>query len=385
MTYGVLPTGFKRKDFDTIFNELVNVFKNILGNELKITGDSRAGNIIGALSDRENKIWQQLEAVFLSGFTQFAEGEALDYAAFRIGIARYLAQYSNVTLTLTNSSLSPLTIPSGSLFKQSGINVIWEIISDVTIPADDTINVDARSKEKGAFTAEPDSIDTLVTIISGLSAVTNDNDAVVGRVKETDTELRKRCIESLVISLGGIGEAIKNRLENEVSGVTHVSWTENRTDDTDINGLVPHSFRFVVVGGDDTAVAQKISEAKPLGIPTNGATSITITDVNGNTEVIKYDRATAVNIYLEVNKTTNSKYPSNGDLLIKNLLVEYGKKLIEDDNVINHYLVGALNSIPGIDSLDILQGTSTNPTLKTTISISSNERANIQASNIVVN
>lgn len=385
MAYGVLLTGFKRQTFDIIFAEIVEIFKAILGNELKVTGDSRAGNIIGSLADREDKIWQQLEAVFLSGFTQFAEGEALDYAAFRIGLARYLAQYSTVTLKLTNSSLNPLTVPSGSLFKQSGINVFWETVSDVIIPSGGNITVNARSKEKGAFTAEPNSIDTIVSVISGLDTVTNENEAIIGRVKESDTELRRRCIESLVISLGGIGEAIKNRLENEVTGVTHCSWTENRTDNIDINGLVPHSFRFVVIGGDDIEVAKKISEAKPVGIPTNGSISINITDINGNTETIKFDRATAVNIYLEVNKTTNSKYPSNGDDLIKNLLVEYGKTLIEDDNVINHYLIGALNSIPGIEDLEILQSITTNPTLTTTISISSNERANIQASNIVVN
>jgi hypothetical protein len=202
---------------------------------------------------------------------------------------------------------------------------------------------------------------------------------------ETDSELRIRAAEKLVISRGGVVAAIANRLKNEVDGVTYAEGTENKTDTTDVNGLKPHSYKFVVIGGTDADIADKIMECGGAGIDTNGTQSLTRYDSFNNPVVIKWDRATNVDIYLIVNITHTTAYPSNGDTLVKSYLVTYGDTLVNDDDVINHYLVGALNAIPGITALEILQAKTAVPTTTALIAIAANERAYIKTENITVN
>lgn len=387
MTYGLTENGFIKKDFVTCFDEIVTEFKAKYGNELKVSGDSVAGNLIGIKAEREAIFWEQLESVYLSRYIQTASGEALDNAAALVGVSRIPARYSTIeTAILTNSSLTDITIPSSSLVKQSSTGVLWETVTNVVIPASSTATVSLRSNLTGSFTATIGSIDTIVTLINGWSEVTNDTIAIVGRDRETDTELRIRTYNELVTSKGGIGEAIANRLRNEVNGVTYVSWSENRTDTTDINGLLPHSFKFVVVGGSDNDIAEMIKQSKPAGILTNGSESVSVTDDYGNIEDIKFDRAYEQDIYLIVNITKDSSFPVSGASdLVKKLLVDYGKTLVNGQDLYNFYLIGALTPIQGIIGLQILQGTSPTPTTTNTIVISPSDRANILTSNIVVN
>lgn len=384
-TYGLTTTGFYKKDFVTCFNEIVAEYKAKFGNEIKTTGDSVFGNLIGIRAEREAIFWEQVEAVYLSRWIQSASGDALDNACALIAVSRILARYSFVTAILTNNTNSPVTVPVSSLVKQSSTNVLWQTLTEVIIPANDTVEVSLRSVETGPYTAEVGSIDTIVSLVNGWSEVDNEESAVTGRDRETDTELRIRAAFEIVSSKGGVLDAIKNRIRNEVTGVTFVAGKENRTDDT-VDGLLPHSYLFVVVGGDDEEVGQMIFSSKPAGIQTNGSIEIEVTDDFGNTQIIKYDRAYDTNIYLVVNITKdNAKFPSNGSDLVKKYLVDYGKNLINGETVINHYLVGSLNLIPGINALTIYQGTSPSPVSSSSTTILASNRANIISSNIVVN
>ena len=386
MTFGLTTEGFNRKDFVNCYDDLVAKFKAKYGNEIKTTGDSVIGNLIGIYAEREAICWEQLEAVYLSRWIQSAEGESLDNACALIAVSRIPARYSTIeTATLTNNTASPVTVPAFSFVKQSSTNVMWETLTSVVIPANSTITVSLRSVEKGQYTATIGSIDTIVSLINGWSDATNDTIAVTGRDRETDTELRIRSAFEIVSSKGGVGEAIANRIRSEVTGVTYVAWQENRTKKT-LNGLLPHSFLFVVVGGNDNDIAEMIYKSKPAGIETNGSESINITDDFGNNQAVKFDRAYDQDIYLIVNITKNvSKFPVNGVDLVKKYLVDYGKTLGNGETLINHYLVGALNTIMGIVELEILQGTTPSPVSSANISISASDRANILISNIVVN
>lgn len=385
MVYGLTLTGFNKKDFVTCFADIEINLKARFGNELKTTGDSVAGNIMGCFAETVAIHWEQEQAVYLSRWIQSAENESLDNAVALIAISRIPARYSTVpTATLTNNSNSPLTIPANSLVKQSSTGIQWQTVNQVIIPANDSLTVALRSVETGNFTAEIGSIDTIISLINGWSSVTNNSVALVGRIRETDTELRIRAANEIVTSKGGIGSAIANRLKTEIAGVTFIAWEENRSHEH-VNGLLPHSLHFVVVGGDDTEIANLIAEAKPVGIATNGQISINVLDDFGNNKVIKYDRAYQQNIYLIVNITKNNDFPSNGLELVKKCLLDYVKTLKNGEKVRNHYLSGALNPVPGIDDLVIFQDISPNPVSSGNITITNDKVANLISSNIVVN
>jgi uncharacterized phage protein gp47/JayE len=385
LTYGLLPTGFVRITFPDIFSERYATYNSRFGPNLKSTGDSVAGNIIAIESEREAIIWEQLEAVYLAGCIQYANDEALDNVVARVLVSRILARNSTVNLELASNSDSPVTILAGSLVKQSATGTQWETIETVIIPPNDVVACKAKSVEKGPFTADEDTINTIISLQSGWVSVTNTDEAVPGRIRETDAELRKRALNKHITSSGGIGAAIANRLLTEVTGVTYVAWEENRTAAI-VDGMAPHSFRFTISGGDDDEIARKIMDTGGIGIQTNGDdVSVSVSHDYGPNITIKFNRTNDQDIYLIVNKTTNGDYPATGDDLIVSLLVEYGANFENGDPVINHYLVGALNGIPGLTFLEILQGTSDPPSTTITITVSGTQRANITADNIVVN
>lgn len=250
---------------------------------------------------------------------------------------------------------------------------------------DGFVTAEVRSSIKGLYTAVAQSIDAIVTPISGWEFVGNIAVSTDGRNTETEAELRERRATAIVISRGGILEAIKNRIANEVDGVTYVAARENRTNAVDGNGLPAHSLEITVVGGADADIAQLIWDSKPAGIQTYGTESETITDDYGESQTIYFSRVTEVPIYLIANLTTNGDYPADGDTQVQAALVAYGATLENGDDVLNYKLIQAIADIDGITDIEILQGTSDPPTLSSNTTISATQLATIDTADITVN
>jgi uncharacterized phage protein gp47/JayE len=342
--------------------------------------------ILANESNAQAGLWEAIEAVYYSQFPDTAEGINLDYAVSFNGIQRIKPRYSTATLTLTNDTASPATIPAGTLFRQSSTLKEWVTTSAVVIPASGTITAGASCTEYGAFTAPIGTIDTIVNPISGLDEVTNLAAATVGRLVETDSELRNRRVGNFFQSSGGVTASIANKVLSECDGVDFTTWRENRTDSTDVNGLPPHSYEIIVDGGTSLDIAETILKYGGGGIQTYGAVSNSVTDSEGNVYTIKHSTVTPVPIYLIVNIVTNGDYAVDGDDQVKEALITYFATLARGEDVLNWKLSGALISVDGIDSItSILQGIAPAPGTSANITISATQRANLSISNITVN
>lgn len=250
------------------------------------------------------------------------------------------------------------------------------------IPA---IEASAQSLLAGNYTASVDSINEVVTAISGLDRVRNKEAASAGNEEETDTDLRRRSKADTVISDGGTAESVRQKLL-AISHVSYADATENDTANT-VGGLKPHSYHFTVVfSGDAQDIVDAIGLYKGGGNGTNGSQSGTYTDATGNTHTIYYDIATEINPYVIVNLTTDSNYPSDGDASIKAALVALDYSAGED--VLNHQLQGAINELglAGItDNIQVLQGTTASPATSNKITIAATEVAVFITDRITVN
>lgn len=383
MTFGIIPAGFNRKEAETIKTELETYIKSSLGDDLDLSIDTPQGALIGLMTEKLSELWELAEVLYYSPFPDYATDNNLDDAVSKVAISRILESKSICkNVTLTNTTGSPALIPIGSLARQSTTLNEWETMQEVTIPANGSVNVDFICTKAGAITAGIGSINTIVNTITGWSSVNNSQVAIVGKNRETDSELRRRRAISLIRSKGGIVAAIANRVFEEVEGVTYVSWRENRTDIT-VDGMPKHTYEIIVEGGLDQDIAEKINEASPAGIESFGTESVNVTDSQDNTFTIKFSRISQVDIYLIINLTTDSNYPVDGDDLIKNALVN--EILERGQDVLNWTLDGSFRYITGINSVQILQGTSPAPTTSNNISISKYQRAVILESNITVN
>lgn len=117
-------------------------------------------------------------------------------------------------------------------------------------------------------------------------------------------------------------------------------------------GRLAKSFEAVVEGGSDADVANKIWLTKPAGIQTFGNTSFTITDSQGEQQVINFSRPTPIYIWGTVALTLYSEetFPPNGQDLVADAINTYGNNLGIGVDVLLQRVLAQIFNVPGIAS-----------------------------------
>lgn len=244
--------------------------------------------------------------------------------------------------------------------------------------------VDCTAVTAGATQAPARTLTVIESPVSGLNSVLNLEDATVGRNLETDADLRARRLASLQIAGAGTVEAIQSGLAN-LDGVTAALVFENDTLIPDADGRPSKSFEAVVAGGIVSSIAEQIWKSKPAGISTFGSRSDNITDSQGNTQTINWSRPTNVNIYLEVDLTTDANFPDTGLADAETALLAVGNAFgIGSDVVVYPTLISALNNIPGILDVAIRIGTTISPLNDDNVNIDADEIAVFDSSRTTV-
>jgi uncharacterized phage protein gp47/JayE len=219
--------------------------------------------------------------------------------------------------------------------------------------------------EVGVINQDANTITEIVTPVLGWDSVTNPLDASPGRLVETDEELRLRFRNTKLERSSNILDSLYSALFN-VDGVQELAIYENDTDTTDSNGVLPHSFLPVVLGGSSQIIAETIWQNKPMGIASQGNTEVPITDSQGFLHNIGFERPTPVTIYIDMVLSLNPEapvqFPSDGADQIRAAIQTYASENFGvGKDVIYSRMFTPINTIPGhqIDSLSI--GTTPSP------------------------
>lgn len=248
----------------------------------------------------------------------------------------------------------------------------------------DQASVGCIATQTGPIAVNINTLTVIVTPISGLTNVLNTDPALLGRHTETDAAYRLRRAQELQITGGSTFNALIAKLLN-VAGVTAVILFENTTDETDVNGLPPHSFEAFVQGGNDLDIAQAIFNTKPAGIQSFGAKEISALDSQGNFHAIQFSRPTQTPVYIRAVIGSLGNYPTNGDQLIAAALKNYGDTLdIGQTLVVSPTLISQLAPIPGINTLSLFVGVTPHPTQSNNITFAPNEVGIFDLSRITV-
>jgi len=277
----------------------------------------------------------------------------------------------------------PLLVVSDNTLEESTNPVTTSVVvNDEGFPNRAIQQVEAE--EVGPTAAPSGSLTVIENPVSGLDSVTNALDAELGRNIETDTELKIRREQSLQRAGAAVLGAIASQVADLESVLAVVAF-ENITFLTDGDGRPPKSFEIVVDGGDDQAIADKIWDTKPAGIESHGTTTITVTDSQGFLHNVKFSRPIDINIYLEIDLTTNADFPDDGLTQVENALLAHGNALtIGEDVIVYPKLLCALNTINGIIDVAIRIGTTASPTTDDNIPIAANEKSKWDSSRITV-
>lgn len=236
----------------------------------------------------------------------------------------------------------------------------------------------------GPVAALPSTITNIRTPVLGWNSVTNLTAATPGRWTETDEELRMRFRNSKYQRAGNILEALYTALTS-IPEVREVKIYENDTDVYDEDGIPPHSFMPVVLGGDGQVIAQTIWENKPLGIRSYGNTVVTIIDSQFFPHDIGLERPAPVPVYITMTLTTTEEFPSDGIQRIRESLVDYFSNFRIGDDVTYSRLYTPINKVPGHQVDEMFIGITPNPTLTSNIIVPFNQIASIAPANIIVN
>jgi uncharacterized phage protein gp47/JayE len=292
---------------------------------LDTSPDQPMGQVVGSFSAELAQAWAAIATVYNAINPNGAEGNLLANLASLTGTLPQTATYSQVTCSCTVSGA--VTIPANSIVAVTGQPANqWVLTTAIVAGSSGSYNGTFRSSQSGPFVANPGTITTIVTPVSGWTAVTNAAAAVTGLAADTDATLRLKQANELAGLGGGDTAAIRASLL-KVSGVLQAFVYENTSLYTDANGVPGKSFHAVIWDGagdsaSNTAIAQAIWNEKPSGIYSYGSLYGTATDSFGNSQVVYFDRVTQVPIYVVL--TTNPGTISAANIsAIKAALVAY--------------------------------------------------------------
>lgn len=360
--------GFQRMTYDDFVAEMQQQAQELFGSDIDLSDGSPMGQWINLLAYSRAEEDELSEAVYLSAYYDAAEGISLDYVAKNIGLTRIQAVNANGQVTLT---VDPgTTIPSGLIIATVD-GVEFTTNQDYTDTGNTgVITATVTATIPGASgNAKANTITQVITPIVGLTSVTNVADLTNGSDAETDSEFRSRYESEIAKLASSTADGIKSNI-SAVDGVRAAIVIENDTNTNDSSGRPPNSFEAVVLGGDDTDIANAILNSKPAGIRAFGGVSVSVNDSSGNPQSIGFSHATEVPIYIKVTLTKNSSFPADGNQQIATAIVGYIGGLDYDgteysgltmgDSVISFKVKKAIGSVAcsdGIDDVSITMST----------------------------
>lgn len=390
-SYGVTDEGFVDKPLEDILTELETEQKANIDPGFDVSAQSPAGQINGIFASKLRELWEVAQAAYNSVDPDSAIGQALTRLSLISGTVKEAATKSTVTATVNLNA--GVTLAAGAVASVSGNPTARFVTTEAVTngggaPADVSVAMEAQTA--GAVVANTGTLTVIETPQSGWNSVTNAADATIGEAAETDTELRSR--RETEVRAGGSTKlsAIESAVA-AVTGVTKVRGFENVDNITDADGVPPHSFQIVALGGDADEIAQAIWDTGAGGIEAHGSSSGNAIDANGATQVVAFDRPTERTIYMDVFLTVNTDpllgavYPGDGDDQVKAALAALVQTFDIGDDLILSALYPSILAIDGVlDVTSIEADFSASPSATSNLTIGSRELADLDTANITV-
>lgn len=354
---GLDATGFTPKTFDEIKTDLENALRSSISPDLNLGPTTQLGALVAIVANEVADQWEAIESVYAAQYPSTADGSSLDRLSELTGTIRAPATKSTVTATLNIND--GITVPAGSVVSVVGLPAArFVTIADAVGPGPGAqdVEIEMEGESTGPVAAPTGTLIVIETLVGGWNSVTNAADADLGTDTETDAALRLRRVDELSRSGTGTVDAIRADVLDVVD-VTDVRVFENTTDVVDGDGLPPHSFEVVVLGGSDQDIVDAIWASKPAGIETSGSSSGTAIDSQGDSHTISFSRPTLKPVFIDVTVATDaSEYPAeDGDDQIKANLVALFDALMIGGDIIYATLYEAVFNVSGVTDVTVLE------------------------------
>ncbi|MGJ0377366.1 baseplate J/gp47 family protein [Aliarcobacter cryaerophilus] len=294
--------GFKAESFTEILTRLSNGLKNIYGQDINLDQDSPDGQQLGIQANIISDFQDLALYIYNSMDPDLADGANFDKLLKLLARTRLPSSRSTVDIEMVlNKTVS---IPASYTIKDLN-NQNWIIGTAQTLDAG-THLVSFYSEDWGSITAEPNTINEQVTILTEVVSINNPDSAVAGRDEESIVQVRERRNKILEINASStIGSIIGKILA--LNGVVDAIAYENMTRIYDsVRDIQPNSYWIVVKGGDIAQIAEIIAKDKTGGTGLKGQVKTVHIEkfIRKDGSVIefhhdvKFDRPTEVSIHI---------------------------------------------------------------------------------------
>ena len=350
--------GIITQNLSEILDERENALKLIMGEDFVIDKTTPIGNM--ELADANNELTiQELIAWLIPNMlnAQTATGYFLDCICEKNRIYRKQPQYTELKLTLHGDSGTEFLAEDITVLEE-GTNIYYNLNEDIVIGIDGIVSAKFICDSYGEFQPSSNSKFIIQTPLNGLKEVTIDYEnanIVVGRLAETDEELRRRREYSVQQTSTSTMASIKSNLHS-LNGVMYVTYFENDTEKTNELGIPMKSFEFVVDGGDEEEITDVIFVNKTAGTRAYGQTLIEKIDSEGNLYSIGFTKAEPVNIGIDIKIQTNTPQSNSWRQNVINALKSKFDEIQEIGTLVkdyNYYTV--LTDFPEITDINTLK------------------------------
>ena len=303
-----------------------SVLKSALGDNLSMvqgTPQYQLATVLTAIITDKNNQFVQLANQF---DPRYADGIYQDAIGELYFMKRKQATHSVAPVAFTG--LNGVVIPAGFLLQDVAGN-IWETTGVSNIGNTGTVTGQAICQTAGAIEANVNSITTIISALSGLDSVTNNDSAVAGYAEEDRADFEVRRQESVALN-GKMTDAATRGAVLALPNVVDCYVRSNPTDATITVGetnysLIRNSIVVSVVGGVDYDIAEQALIKAGTGCSFNGNTPITVYDNTYENSPIPYDikilRPDFLDVYIQVKVLDISKVTVQDQTTIKNAIL----------------------------------------------------------------
>lgn len=324
--------GIQTKSIQDVVDSLTAAFQTIYGSDVNLDQNSPDGQLIYNFALIIADILSLIVQDYSSKDPDQAVGVALDAVSQLCGLTRLGGTYTEVDIDVTaDRSLNLNGLTETSPFTVTdGINV-FQLIDNESLTAG--VNTLAfRCTEIGNVQISKNTITNISTPILGVTEVNNPNDPTQqGTDQETDLDFRIRRQKAVSLPANCALAGLLGGLQTVTDLVEAIVY-ENTDSSPDGDSIPGHGIWVIVDGGSDEDVADMIYKYRPLGIPMKGSESVSVTQADGSTITIQFDRAVEEDLYVFLTITSKSGGIIDEDAIKEGLVdaMTYGINEIAD-------------------------------------------------------
>lgn len=297
-------TGIHTQTVDEIVSELTTEYKNIYGQDINVDSDTPDGQRINIEAQAKADVLDFAVQLYNSFDVDAVNGVAQDRLYKINNIYRKSSEYSYVQINVTATStvnLQGLDVSEAAAYTVADTNGNQFLLVDSVVLNAGTTLLEFRAKNSGLVEVTPNTITNMVTIVAGISGVTNPaSQYITGTAQESDAEFRIRRNKSTAIS----GKGFYDNLLGDLLSVPLVTAAEVYENDGDVMEIPQESSTSavwcIVEGGLNENIGQVIYANKTIGCKQVGSTTVNITKADGSTFVARFDRPQTQPLYLQL-------------------------------------------------------------------------------------